>query len=181
MACAPGGMIVTQLPCCVLAKTLCARVWCGVRVVRSTHDMTCARRDCEQHRSGWYWAQPVGAHSVLELDVVGLHTDLDEVRRAVLDMEAGMGSLGFFFFFFQAEDGIRDYKVTGVQTCALPISRGFCCDDLSDYWSLAVKSTSNSISGAVSASSRATMLASCSTYPSSLRSSTVRPDRKSVV
>src|SRR6266850_1180052 len=37
--------------------------------------------------------------------------------------------VGFFFgdariqfvFFFQAEDGIRDYKVTGVQTCALPI------------------------------------------------------------
>src|SRR5215467_646099 len=28
-----------------------------------------------------------------------------------------------FVFFFQAEDGIRDYKVTGVQTCALPISR----------------------------------------------------------
>src|SRR3989454_3456946 len=28
------------------------------------------------------------------------------------------------FFFFQAEDGIRDYKVTGVQTCALPISSG---------------------------------------------------------
>src|SRR5438034_7864772 len=30
----------------------------------------------------------------------------------------------FFFFFFQAEDGIRDHCVTGVQTCALPISRG---------------------------------------------------------
>src|SRR3989454_12806813 len=29
----------------------------------------------------------------------------------------------FYFFFFQAEDGIRDYKVTGVQTCALPISQ----------------------------------------------------------
>src|SRR5256885_8348417 len=29
------------------------------------------------------------------------------------------------FFFFQAEDGIRDYKVTGVQTCALPI---YCRD-----------------------------------------------------
>src|SRR5207249_9827187 len=27
-----------------------------------------------------------------------------------------------FFFFFQAEDGIRDRNVTGVQTCALPIS-----------------------------------------------------------
>src|SRR5436309_4115136 len=30
----------------------------------------------------------------------------------------------FFFFFFQAEDGIRDFHVTGVQTCALPISWG---------------------------------------------------------
>src|SRR5207253_7689713 len=30
--------------------------------------------------------------------------------------------LFFFFFFFQAEDGIRDGHVTGVQTCALPIS-----------------------------------------------------------
>src|SRR4051794_41860935 len=29
----------------------------------------------------------------------------------------------FFFFFFQAEDGIRDGRVTGVQTCALPIFR----------------------------------------------------------
>src|SRR2546425_12734652 len=28
------------------------------------------------------------------------------------------------FFFFQAEDGIRDKLVTGVQTCALPISHG---------------------------------------------------------
>src|SRR5690606_40773890 len=27
----------------------------------------------------------------------------------------------FLFFFFQAEDGIRDFHVTGVQTCALPI------------------------------------------------------------
>src|SRR5207253_7387812 len=31
----------------------------------------------------------------------------------------------FFFFFFQAEDGIRDGHVTGVQTCALPISAKF--------------------------------------------------------
>src|SRR5437870_6341591 len=30
--------------------------------------------------------------------------------------------LFYFFFFFQAEDGIRDGHVTGVQTCALPIS-----------------------------------------------------------
>src|SRR6266404_4297522 len=33
-----------------------------------------------------------------------------------------MRSFVFFFFFFQAEDGIRDKLVTGVQTCALPIS-----------------------------------------------------------
>src|SRR2546430_4491058 len=36
-----------------------------------------------------------------------------------------VGSMGLcvfvFFFFFQAEDGIRDLTVTGVQTCALPI------------------------------------------------------------
>src|SRR5947209_17145395 len=30
----------------------------------------------------------------------------------------------FLFFFFQAEDGIRDIGVTGVQTCALPIWAG---------------------------------------------------------
>src|SRR3989454_9420437 len=38
----------------------------------------------------------------------------------------------FFFFFFQAEDGIRDYKVTGVQTCALPIF--FLHDALLDWF-----------------------------------------------
>src|SRR5256885_5504450 len=35
-------------------------------------------------------------------------------------------------FFFQAEDGIRDYKVTGVQTCALPI-----CEQQGDVRDLA--------------------------------------------
>src|SRR5215211_4882280 len=37
-------------------------------------------------------------------------------------------------FFFQAEDGIRDHCVTGVQTCALPISLGTlkCCGCLAD-------------------------------------------------
>src|SRR5207253_8583417 len=33
-----------------------------------------------------------------------------------------VGVIFVFFFFFQAEDGIRDGHVTGVQTCALPIS-----------------------------------------------------------
>src|SRR5690606_40981429 len=33
-----------------------------------------------------------------------------------------LGGILVVFFFFQAEDGIRDFHVTGVQTCALPIS-----------------------------------------------------------
>src|SRR5690625_2251452 len=44
-------------------------------------------------------------------------------------------SESYFAFFFQAEDGIRDGHVTGVQTCALPISpgeEGGECDDECD-------------------------------------------------
>src|SRR3712207_8127995 len=37
-----------------------------------------------------------------------------------------------FFFFFQAEDGIRDIGVTGVQTCALPISCNYRRTGLGD-------------------------------------------------
>src|SRR5256885_4041495 len=46
-----------------------------------------------------------------------------ELRRTgnIVDMELEVSALDRRFF-FQAEDGIRDYKVTGVQTCALPIS-----------------------------------------------------------
>src|SRR5262249_56336478 len=41
--------------------------------------------------------------------------------RVVLSY-ARVGACGGCVFFFQAEDGIRDWSVTGVQTCALPIS-----------------------------------------------------------
>src|SRR6266852_1589491 len=40
--------------------------------------------------------------------------------------------LDAFFFFFQAEDGIRYATVTGVQTCALPISAGIGVTDQQD-------------------------------------------------
>src|SRR5437763_1558528 len=40
----------------------------------------------------------------------------------VVTLVKTLGILLFIFFFFQAEDGIRDTSVTGVQTCALPIS-----------------------------------------------------------
>src|SRR5207249_5655162 len=47
--------------------------------------------------------------------------------------------LGVHFFFFQAEDGIRDRNVTGVQTCALPI------------WTItAIAPTSGAIAGGTS-------------------------------
>src|SRR5205809_2172007 len=43
--------------------------------------------------------------------------------RVAADEESSVASKGLLFclFFFQAEDGIRDVAVTGVQTCALPI------------------------------------------------------------
>src|SRR2546429_5982108 len=50
------------------------------------------------------------------------------VRVGLLDIARSLAEiwvvsrLEMFFFFFQAEDGIRDVAVTGVQTCALPIS-----------------------------------------------------------
>src|SRR3712207_7895542 len=43
----------------------------------------------------------------------------------ILDTEVPGTVFIFSFFFFQAEDGIRDIGVTGVQTCALPISDGW--------------------------------------------------------
>src|SRR5260370_8854093 len=38
-----------------------------------------------------------------------------------------------FFFFFQAEDGIRDSSVTGVQTCALPIYSGLTLNNVVNF------------------------------------------------
>src|SRR5690606_40831752 len=40
-----------------------------------------------------------------------------------------------FLFFFQAEDGIRAFHVTGVQTCALPICRWYFAS-LSAFWAI---------------------------------------------
>src|SRR2546430_2651498 len=51
----------------------------------------------------------------------GGKTSYDADNRSLLVMRSNLGASGYFFF--QAEDGIRDLTVTGVQTCALPISR----------------------------------------------------------
>src|SRR5437763_173222 len=60
---------------------------------------------------------PVSAGDSFEMDAVGA------LRRAPLRRGLAIDStVDIFTFFFQAEDGIRDTSVTGVQTCALPIS-----------------------------------------------------------
>src|SRR3712207_7312840 len=47
----------------------------------------------------------------------------DSIQRYnLLNLDVCVGKHWCIFFFFQAEDGIRDIGVTGVQTCALPIS-----------------------------------------------------------
>src|SRR5256885_4930698 len=58
-------------------------------------------------------------NSLMTGKVVSLY---EGVLDAQVSTQAAWRSIGIVFFFFQAEDGIRDYKVTGVQTCALPIS-----------------------------------------------------------
>src|SRR3954463_16832718 len=61
----------------------------------------------------------------------------EQVRVIERHVGAGIYVLVVFVVFFQAEDGIRDYRVTGVQTCALPISSHtrLSCDWSSDVCS----------------------------------------------
>src|SRR5256885_1733507 len=60
---------------------------------------------------------------VLQEAYANLHTDQDPyyVMKRYHDVMSAVTGKTSYYFFFQAEDGIRDYKVTGVQTCALPI------------------------------------------------------------
>src|SRR5215475_14943554 len=58
-------------------------------------------------------------------------------ERIVFLLHSSMNFPDQVSFFFQAEDGIRDFHVTGVQTCALPISLRqyyyFCLDHVREY------------------------------------------------
>src|SRR2546430_4884730 len=54
----------------------------------------------------------------------GLLPDICLLVARILSGLLDLSSFSYFFFFFQAEDGIRDLTVTGVQTCALPILSG---------------------------------------------------------
>src|SRR5260370_1252620 len=65
---------------------------------------------------------PVIAGESFEMDAVGA-LRLSPLRRGLaIDSTVDIFTFYVLFFFFQAEDGIRDSSVTGVQTCALPIS-----------------------------------------------------------
>src|SRR5207245_6848727 len=82
-------------------------------------------------------------------------------------------------FFFQAEDGIRDATVTGVQTCALPISPG-------SAWALRDAMTSQAITtwpGGATVDSHALTRSGAGAHPSSCSSApanaAIERDRKS--
>src|SRR2546430_11512899 len=51
-----------------------------------------------------------------------IYVEVPQFYLRCLDIAVAMVLFGSIVFFFQAEDGIRDLTVTGVQTCALPIS-----------------------------------------------------------
>ena len=65
----------------------------------------------KERRSGSVWIQSDETRNAAR----ALAADLDGCG------ETGKGMWGALDFFFQAEDGMRAYDVTGVQTCALPI------------------------------------------------------------
>src|SRR5256886_3110647 len=70
---------------------------------------------------------PVSQTNGVHGSLLALRTfSISSLRRSLNGLSSTsactQGSPAVFFFFFQAEDGIRDLTVTGVQTCALPIS-----------------------------------------------------------
>src|SRR5256885_422969 len=72
-----------------------------------------------------------GSSPLCQYPMRGFHKQMDNriklleeirsFRMQGVEFDNGDMYVDGHFFFFQAEDGIRDYKVTGVQTCALPI------------------------------------------------------------
>src|SRR5437763_717892 len=64
---------------------------------------------------------PVIAGDSFEMDAVGALRRSPLRRRLAIDSTVYIFTFYVPHFFFQAEDGIRDTSVTGVQTCALPI------------------------------------------------------------
>src|SRR5205807_604341 len=67
-------------------------------------------------------AEQYGQRLVIFSVSFGVGLVMEWLKRARLaGRRVDLRGIVLISFFFQAEDGIRDYKVTGVQTCALPI------------------------------------------------------------
>src|SRR5437667_1654952 len=92
-------------------------------------------------------------------------------------------SVSFFcvlFFFFQAEDGIRDRDVTGVQTCALPISSDTTYREALDHY-LRLQKSPTKESSAKLVGSPNELLSESKQEKLSLSQKKSQTDRKSVV
>src|SRR5205085_8797282 len=77
-----------------------------------------AHRKAEQR----FAANRLGTEGFFQATLPGMKRDIDyHVHLTGWDESAVLVLDTYSFFFFQAEDGIRDLTVTGVQTCALPI------------------------------------------------------------
>src|SRR5690348_3030719 len=122
------------------------------------------------HRDLYGVSELLAGDELVEREVVRGVVGAVEDRRA--DMDQQVLQVGFFF---QAEDGIRDGRVTGVQTCALPISKRA---SISSRASRLFRKMSRHITGSLAAmrvKSRKPEAANCST------SWRVSPSRSSAV
>src|SRR5256885_139422 len=91
-------------------------------VTRMERDVLRVRRQTEERH--WPVRQAIhasGSDMAVGQMCPGVYPGQQHPIADVRDEEARGNLFRRHFFFFQAEDGIRDYKVTGVQTCALPI------------------------------------------------------------
>src|SRR2546430_7390667 len=72
--------------------------------------------------AGWVWSGRWGMLASSRRIGASVHGIMNPIQEFELRCVMIRVLRHLFFFFFQAEDGIRDLTVTGVQTCALPIS-----------------------------------------------------------
>src|SRR5699024_6701474 len=82
------------------------------------------------------------------------------------------------FFFFQAEDGIRDRNVTGVQTCALPISTFAGISSSRDAWSSGARLAKISVTWSSRSASRSSAWCTGSRYSKTSRARSLGSNRK---
>src|SRR5699024_4137977 len=90
----------------------------GASAMLQVCDPILAERRSEERRVGKECAYEAGAGGVEEEAVLCRGSSEDHENRHRMSGRFVSAE----YFFFQAEDGIRDRNVTGVQTCALPIS-----------------------------------------------------------